>query len=142
MIDAGLRAPVRTRLRNEIWFKLWGNVAFNPISALTRSTLAEIGAEPALLSFVRAVMVEVESIAAALGETMPLGVDARIDGAVAVGGHKTSMLQDLESGRALELRGICSAVVELATLTGTAAPNLRALEAMIRLLAGKLGLLA
>jgi len=135
LIGAGLRAPVRTRIRNEIWVKLWGNVAMNPISALTRATLENIGGQPATRAFARAVMVEVEAIANALGEKMPVGVDARLNGAAEVGAHKTSMLQDLELGRPMEIGAIVTAVVELARLTSTAAPNLEALDGMVRLLA-------
>jgi 2-dehydropantoate 2-reductase len=134
LIAAGLRAPVRTRLRNEIWLKLWGNVALNPISALTRATLAQIGSEAHTRAFARAVMVEAQAVAAALGEEMPLAVDARLDGARDIGEHKTSMLQDLEAGRPLETEAIIGAVVELARLTGVDSPNLDALYGMIGLL--------
>jgi 2-dehydropantoate 2-reductase len=135
LIAAGMRAPIRTRLRGEIWVKLWGNVALNPISALTRATLAQICATPATRAFARAVMVEAEAVATALGEKMPVGVDARLDGAGQVGEHKTSMLQDLELGRPLEIDALTGAVVEVARLTGMSTPNLDALDAMVRLLA-------
>ena len=95
LVGAGLRAPLRGRIRREIWLKLWGNVALNPLSALTRATLAEICAQPATRAFARAVMAEVEAVAAALGERMAVDVDARLAGAGGVGAHKTSMLQDL-----------------------------------------------
>jgi 2-dehydropantoate 2-reductase len=137
LIGAGLRAPVRTRLRGEIWVKLWGNVALNPLSALTRATLVEICERPALRAFARHVMVEAETVATALGEKMPVGVDARLDGAQDVGEHKTSMLQDLELGRPMEVDALTGAVVELARITGIATPNLDALDGMIRLLAAK-----
>jgi 2-dehydropantoate 2-reductase len=126
---------VRPRIRNEIWIKLWGNVAFNPISALTRATLEDIARDPATRAYARAVMLEVEDVAGALGERMPVGVDARIDGAQEVGAHKTSMLQDLEAGRELELEAIVGAVVELARLIGVGTPNLDGLYGMTRLLA-------
>ena len=135
LIAAGLRAPVRTRLRGEIWVKLWGNVALNPVSALTRATLDQICGDPGTRAFVRGVMVEAESIATALGEKMPVDVDARLNGAEEVGAHKTSMLQDLELGRPMEIEAIVGAVVELSELTGVEAPNLRALYGMVRLLA-------
>jgi 2-dehydropantoate 2-reductase len=137
LIQAGLRAPVRTRLRGEIWVKLWGNVALNPISALTRATLVEICSRPALRTFARDVMVEAEAVATALGEKMPVGVDARLDGAEEVGEHKTSMLQDLELGRPMEVDALTGAVVELARITGVATANLDALDGMIRMLAKK-----
>lgn len=131
---AGLRAPLRRSIRGEIWVKLWGNVAFNPISALTRATLAQIGGEPAVRAFARNVMLEVEAIANALGEKMAVDVDARLNGAAEVGEHKTSMLQDLELGRPMEVDAIVSAVVELARITETPSPYLDALDGMVRLL--------
>src|SRR6185436_18296182 len=94
-----LREPVRSRLRGEIWVKVWGNVALNPLTTLTRSTLAGVCANPETRAFARAVMVEVESVTSALGEKLPVSVDQRLDGAAEVGEHKTSMLQDLELGR-------------------------------------------
>jgi 2-dehydropantoate 2-reductase len=103
---------------------------------LTRATLQQICSEPATRAYARAVMLEVEAVAAALGEKMPVSVDARLDGAGEVGEHKTSMLQDLELGRPMETGAIISAVVELAELTGVEAPGLRALDGMVRLLAG------
>jgi 2-dehydropantoate 2-reductase len=134
LIDAGLRAPLRNRLRGEIWVKLWGNVALNPLSALTRATLAQICGEPATRAFARDVMVEVQAVAEALGEKMIVDVDARLNGAAEVGEHKTSMLQDLELGRPMEVDAVVSAVVELARVTGTDTPYLDALDGMIRLL--------
>jgi 2-dehydropantoate 2-reductase len=131
---AGLRAPLRRAIRGEIWVKLWGNVAVNPISALTRATLAQIGAQPATRAFARSVMLEVEAVANALGEKMAVDVDARLNGAAEVGEHKTSMLQDLELGRPMEVDAIVSAVVELARITGTDTPYLAALDGMVRLL--------
>ncbi len=134
LIDAGLRAPLRNRIRGEIWVKLWGNVALNPLSALTRATLAQICGEPATRAFARGVMLEVEAVANALGEKMVVDVDARLNGAAAVGEHKTSMLQDLELGRPMEVGAIVSAVVELARVTQTETPYLDALDGMVRLL--------
>jgi 2-dehydropantoate 2-reductase len=134
LIAAGLRAPVRTRIRNEIWLKLLGNLALNPISALTRATLDQICENPDTRSFARAVMIEAQSVAAVLGEEMPISVDARLDGAAALVGHKTSMLQDLELGRPMEVDALIGAVVELARMTGIDTPNLDALWGMVRLL--------
>jgi 2-dehydropantoate 2-reductase len=136
---AGLRAPLRRSIRGEIWVKLWGNVAMNPISALTRATLAQIGADPATRTFARNVMLEVEAVANALGEKMAVDVDARLNGAAEVGEHKTSMLQDLELGRPMEVDAIVSAVVELARITNTETPYLDALDGMIRLLVASRG---
>jgi 2-dehydropantoate 2-reductase len=134
LIDAGLRAPLRNRIRGEIWVKLWGNVALNPLSALTRAMLAQICGEPATRAFARNVMLEVQSVAEALGERMAVDVDARLNGAAEVGEHKTSMLQDLELGRPMEVDAVVTAVVELARVTGTGTPYLDALDGMIRLL--------
>ncbi|HEX5140484.1 MAG TPA: 2-dehydropantoate 2-reductase [Dehalococcoidia bacterium] len=136
---AGLRAPLRRNIRGEIWVKLWGNVAMNPISALTRATLAQIGAEPATRTFARNVMLEVEAVANALGEKMAVDVDARLNGAIEVGEHKTSMLQDLELGRPMEVDAIVSAVLELARITETPTPYLDALDGMVRLLVANRG---
>lgn len=133
-IKAGLRAPVRTRIRNEIWVKLWGNVALNPLSALTRATLEELCREPGARAFALAVMRDVEVVALALGEKMPVDAEARLTGAGEVGAHKTSMLQDLELGRPMEVDAIIHAVVEIARHTGTETPHLDALDGMIRLL--------
>ena len=141
LIAAGLRVPVRPRIRGEIWLKLWGNLTLNPISALTRATLAQVCGDPATRAFAREVMLEAEAVAAALGEQMPVGVDARLDGAAAMGAHKTSMLQDLEAGRPLEIEAISAAVVELARLTGVASPRLEALHGLVRLLALSTGTL-
>ncbi len=135
MIGGGLKAPMRPRIRNELWVKLWGNVAFNPISALTKATLAEICRDPRARSYARSVMVEVQAVAAALGETMPVDVEARIRGAEAVGEHKTSMLQDLESGRDLEVEAILGAVAELARITNVETPVLDGLYGLASLLA-------
>jgi 2-dehydropantoate 2-reductase len=134
LIDAGMRAPLRNRIRGEIWVKLWGNVALNPLSALTRATLVQICGEPATRAFARDVMLEVQAVAEALGERMVVDVDARLNGAGEVGEHKTSMLQDLELGRPMEVDAVVSAVVELALVTETKTPYLEALDGMIRLL--------
>jgi 2-dehydropantoate 2-reductase len=136
-VKAGLKAPVRPRIRNEIWVKLWGNVAFNPISVLTHATLRAICRDPLTRAFAREVMLEVQAVAAALGQEMPVSVDARIRGAENVGEHKTSMLQDVEQGRDLEIDAIAGAVVELGRLTGVPTPRLDSLYGMVRLLDAK-----
>ena len=104
---------MRSRIRNELWVKLWGNVAFNPISALTRATLDVICAEPGTRALAREVMIEARRVAAALGEHFRIDVDQRIEGAARVGAHKTSMLQDVERGRTTEIDAIAGAVAEL-----------------------------
>ncbi|HVW74811.1 MAG TPA: 2-dehydropantoate 2-reductase [Rhizomicrobium sp.] len=129
---AGLKAPVRTNIRDEIWVKLWGNLAFNPLSALTASTLDRLAFRPDLRAVSRAMMEEGQAIAEALGVKFAVSIDKRIDGAGEVGAHKTSMLQDLERGRPMEIDAILGAVVELADLTGKPAPLCRAVLAMVR----------
>jgi len=114
MIDAGLKAPVRPRLRDELWVKLWGNMAFNPLSALTTATLDVITGEPGIRGVARAMMLEGQAVGEALGVRFAIDVDKRIAGGAEVGRHKTSMLQDLELGRPLEIEAILGAVVEMA----------------------------
>jgi 2-dehydropantoate 2-reductase len=135
LVAAGLQAPVRTDIRAEIWLKLWGNLSFNPISALTRSTLAAIVSDAGTRAAARAMMVEAQAIAEALGVTFPLDVDRRIEGAGAVGEHKTSMLQDLERGRQMEIEALVGAVQELGRLTGVATPAIDLVLALARRLA-------
>lgn len=142
LAEAGFRAPVKTDIRTEIWVKLWGNVAFNPISALTGGTLKSICEDPQTRSTARAVMGEAEAIANKLGITMPLPVDKRIDGAAAVGEHKTSMLQDFERNRPVELDAVVGAVAELGKLVGQPTPMIDALYALTRHKAIRAGLYA
>jgi 2-dehydropantoate 2-reductase len=132
MIAAGLRAPVRNCIRDEIWIKLWGNVAFNPVSALTGATLAAMCADREVRALIRAAMVEAKNVAEALGVTFAINVDQRIEGAAAVGEHKTSMLQDLERGRPLEIDPMVTAVAELGDLTGVETPTIDLILALIR----------
>src|SRR5580700_1924340 len=113
MIASGLRCPVTARIRNEIWVKILGNVAFNPISALTGATLAQMTRDPEVSVLVRKIMEEAEAVASHLGLELPVSIEQRIAGAEKVGEHKTSMLQDLETGRPLELEAVVGAVVEL-----------------------------
>jgi 2-dehydropantoate 2-reductase len=134
LIDAGLRCPVTTRFRTEVWVKLLGNVAFNPISALTGATLEELARHPEVSALVRELMVETEAVAARLGIELPISIDQRMAGAEKVGAHKTSMLQDLEAGRPMELEGIVGAVVELGDRLGIPMPSTRAVYACAKLL--------
>ena len=131
---AGFRCRVTTHIRPEIWVKILGNVAFNPISALTRATLAQMTADPEVASLVRSIMTEAEAVATALGMELPVSIDQRMAGAAKVGEHKTSMLQDLEMGRPLELEAIVGAVVELGERVGVAMPCTRAVYACTKLL--------
>ena len=132
LISAGLKAPVRPRIRDELWVKLWGNMAFNPISALTTATLDVITGEPDSRAVARAMMLEAQAVAEALGITFAIDVDKRIAGAAEVGRHKTSMLQDMEMGRPLEIEAILGAVVEMADWVGRAVPISRAMVALVR----------
>jgi 2-dehydropantoate 2-reductase len=141
LIKAGFKAPVKTDIRTEIWVKLWGNVAFNPISALTGGTLKAICEDPGTRAVARSVMNEAEAVAAKLGVTMPIGVESRIDGAASVGEHKTSMLQDFERGRPIELDAIVGAVAELGDLVGVDTPMVDAMYALTRRKAVAAGIL-
>jgi 2-dehydropantoate 2-reductase len=132
LIAAGLKAPIRPRIRDEIWVKLWGNMALNPLSALTASTLDRLTGEPDLRVVVRAMMVEGHAVSESLGVHMAIDVDKRIAGAAEVGAHKTSMLQDLERGRPMEIDALLGAVVELGGLTGVAMPVSTMILALVR----------
>jgi 2-dehydropantoate 2-reductase len=118
LITAGLRAPVTTRLRHEIWVKVLGNASLNPVSALTRATLVQMVRDPGVCSVIRNIMEEVEAVSHKLGMELPVSIDQRIAGAEKVGEHKTSMLQDLEAGRPMELEALVGAVVELGEKVG------------------------
>ena len=131
---AGLKAPIRPRIRSEIWVKLWGNLAFNPISALTHATLAEIAAHPQARGLARAMMLEAQAVAEQLGVEFGVTVEQRIAGAAEVGAHKTSMLQDVEAGRPTEIDALVGAVAELGRLTGTPTPHIDAIYASVKLL--------
>jgi len=133
LIAAGLKAPVRAKIRDEIWIKLWGNLSFNPISVLTRATLDLICADPGTRALARAMMVEAQTIAEKLGVQFPISVDQRIGGAAAVGAHKTSMLQDLERGRPLEIDALVTAVQDMGRLVQVPTPAIDAVLALVRL---------
>ena len=132
LVGAGLRAAARPQIRTDIWVKLWGNLSFNPISALTGATLVEIVQDEGTRAVARAMMVEAETIASALGVRLPINVDRRIAGAEEVGAHKTSMLQDLEMGRPMEIDALVVSVQELGRLTGTPTPAIDTVLALIR----------
>jgi 2-dehydropantoate 2-reductase len=134
MIKSGLRCPVSTRIRHEIWVKLLGNVAFNPLSALTRATLAAMARDPRVCDIVRSIMREVEAVANKLGVELPVSIEQRIAGAEKVGEHKTSMLQDLELGRPMELDPVVGAVVELGERLNVPMPHTRTVYASTKLL--------
>jgi 2-dehydropantoate 2-reductase len=142
LVAAGLQAPVRPDIRTEIWVKLWGNLSFNPVSALTGATLEAIVADDDSRAVVRAMMVEAQTIAEWLGVNFPIDVDRRIEGARQVGAHKTSMLQDLERGRSLEIDALVTAVQETGRLTGVPTPTIDTVLALTRSLAAARGCLA
>jgi len=130
----GLKAPVETRLRNQIWLKLIGNVAFNPVTALTRATLGELGTAPEMTCLLKAVFVECAAVAGRLGISLPTSLDRRLEAGLAVGDHKTSMLQDLEAGKQLEIGCMTGAVTELAGRLGIAVPHVQTIHACATLL--------
>jgi 2-dehydropantoate 2-reductase len=134
-IKAGLRCPIRTDIRHDMWVKLMGSVAFNPISALTRATLAEIVRCPETRALARAIMLEAEAVARRLGVDIGISAEQRLDGAEKVGHHKTSMLQDVESGRSPELEAIVGAVVELGDKMSLSMPCTKTVYACMKLLA-------
>lgn len=136
---AGLKAPVRPRIRDEIWVKLWGNLSFNPISALTHATLDVLCTDPGTRAVARNMMVEAQEIAETLGVKFPIDVDRRIDGGAAVGAHRTSMWQDLDAGRPMEIEALVGAVSELGALTGIATPTVDTVLALVRLRAKMAG---
>jgi 2-dehydropantoate 2-reductase len=135
MIRAGFKVPVTRDIRGEIWVKLWGNVSLNPISALTHATLEDICRFPPSRALVAAMMAEAQAVAEKTGVKFRISLDQRIAGAAAVGAHKTSMLQDVEHGRPLELEALVGSVAELGRITGTPTPAIDAIYGAVRLLA-------
>jgi len=133
-IKAGLRCPIRTNIRHDIWVKLMGNVAYNPISALTRATLIEIVQCAETRALATAVMSEAESVAKKLGVEIGVTIEQRLEGAEKVGHHKTSMLQDIEAGKPTELEAIVGAVIELGEKLGLELPNTKSVYACVKLL--------
>jgi len=131
LVEAGLKAPVLDRIRDEIWLKLWGNVCFNPISALTHATLDAICTDPATRALSKAIMLEAQAIAETFGVRFRVDVERRIEGARKVGAHKTSMLQDLERGRAMEIDPLVTVVQEMGRLTGIPTPALDSVLALV-----------
>jgi 2-dehydropantoate 2-reductase len=134
LIAAGFRCPISTRFRHEIWVKLLGNISFNPVSALTRGTLEEMVRQPDTARLIRDVMTEAETVASRLGIEIPISIDQRMAGGEKAGAHKTSMLQDLEAGRPMEIEAIAGATLELGERLGVAMPATRAVYACVKLL--------
>ncbi|MFL5807693.1 MAG: 2-dehydropantoate 2-reductase [Roseiflexaceae bacterium] len=134
LASAGFKAPIRSRIRSDIWIKLWGNMTFNPISALTRATLDVICRYPLTRELARAIMAEGQAIGERLGIEFPISIEQRIAGAEQIGAHKTSMLQDIESGRPTEADALVGAVAELGRLVGVPTPHIDAVYAGVKLL--------
>lgn len=132
MVAANLKAPVRPKIRDDIWIKLWGNLSFNPISALTGATLDRIVEDEGTHAVARQMMVEAQAIGEKLGVRFPIDVDKRIKGAGEVGAHKTSMLQDLEQGRPMEIDALVTAVQELGALVDVPTPAIDTVLALVR----------
>lgn len=131
LIAAGLKAPVRPQIRNEIWMKLWGNLSFNPVSALTHATLEAMARDPGTRGVIARMMREGQSIGEKLGVQFAMGIDERIKTAEAVGAHKTSMLQDLELGRPMEIEPLVGVVAELGRLVGVPTPTIDTVYALV-----------
>ncbi len=132
LIKAKMKAPIRPRIRDDIWVKLWGNMTFNPLSILTYATLDVVTSDPGTRALVRAMMTEGKEIGEKLGVKFAIEIEKRIDGANAVGAHKTSMLQDLERGRPVELDALLTAVIELGQLVGVKTPYCDTIFALAR----------
>ncbi|UOK73050.1 MULTISPECIES: 2-dehydropantoate 2-reductase [Ancylobacter] len=128
----GMRAPVLPNIRDELWLKLWGNLCFNPISALTHATLDVIASDPGTRAVAKAMMLEAQEIAVQSGVNFRVGVERRIDGAGAVGAHKTSMLQDLERSRAMEIDALVTVVQEMGRLAGIPTPTIDVVLSLVR----------
>ena len=137
---AGLKAPVRPKLRDEIWVKLWGNLSFNPISALTHATLDVLCTDEGTRAVARNMMLEAQEIAEKLGVKFPIDVDRRIQGGADVGAHRTSMLQDLDQGRPMEIDALVGSVAELGRITGTPTPTIDTVLGLVKLRARVAGL--
>ncbi len=138
--SSGLKAPVLPHIRNEIWLKLWGNLCFNPISALTRETLDVVATDPGTRALSRDMMLEAQRIAVRLGVHFRVDVERRINGAAKVGAHRTSMLQDLERGRPLEIDALLSVVQEMGRMVDVETPHIDSVLALVQQLGRKLGL--
>ena len=135
LVTSGLRCPITTHIRQEIWVKILGNASLNPVSALTRATLAQMLRDPGVAEVIRKIMQEVEAVSKKLGMELSVSVEQRMAGAAKVGEHKTSMLQDLEAGRPMELEALVGSVVELGDRVGVAMDHTRTVYSCARLLA-------
>jgi len=134
LVASGLRCPITTHLRQEIWVKILGNASLNPVSALTRATVVQMVRDPDVSVVIRNIMQEVETVSRAMGMELPVSIDQRIAGAEKVGEHKTSMLQDLEAGRPMELEALVGSIVELGERLGVPMPYARTVYGCTKLL--------
>lgn len=132
LTGAGLKAPVRPKIRDDIWLKLWGNLSFNPLSALTGGTLEQLAGDPAVRAVAAAMMTEGKAVGEALGVAFSVDVETRIGWAADVGAHKTSMLQDLERGRPMEIDALVTAVAELGDVAAVDTPTVDTVLALVR----------
>jgi len=132
LIKAGIKSPVKPGLRDEIWLKLWGNLSFNPVSVLAPGTLAELAGDESARRVLLAMMLEAQAVGEALGVRFPVSVEERMDMAAKVGAHRTSMLQDFDAGRPIELDALLGVVIELAQMTGIATPALKLIYDLVR----------
>src|SRR5580700_7291174 len=135
LVASGLRAPVTARIRHEIWVKVLGNASVNPVSALTRATVVQIMRNPGVSPVIRNIMQEVEAVSNKMGMELPISIDQRMAGAEKVGEHKTSMLQDLEAGRPMELEALVGSMVELGERVGVPMTYTRVVYSCTKLLA-------
>jgi 2-dehydropantoate 2-reductase len=133
-VSGGLKCSVDDRLREQVWLKLIGNVAFNPVSALTGATLGQLGSLPEVVELLRVMLAEASDVAGALGVEQPVSLERRLEAGIAVGDHKTSMLQDLEAGKPLEIDCLTGAVIEIGEKLGVPLPRIRAVHACVKLL--------
>jgi len=134
LVASGLRCPITTHIREEIWVKILGNASLNPVSALTGATLVQMVRDPGVAEVIRNIMREVEAVSQKLGMELPVSIDQRMAGAEKVGEHKTSMLQDLEAGRPMELEALVGSVVELGEKVGVSMPHTRTVYNCAKLL--------
>lgn len=132
LIKAGIKSPVKANLRDEMWLKLWGNLSFNPVSVLTNGTLVDLARDTSARSVLRVMMLEAQAVGEALGVSFPMDVEERMDMATRVGAHRTSMLQDVDAGRPVELDALLGVVIELAQMTGIATPALKLVYDLVR----------
>jgi 2-dehydropantoate 2-reductase len=133
LVAGGLKCPIESQIREQLWLKLVGNVAFNPTTTVTGAMLGDLALVPEAVALVRAIMEECVSIGTALGITIPVSIDRRLEAGIGVGDHRTSMLQDYDDGKPLEIDCLTGAVIEIADLLGIAVPQTRAVDATVRL---------